>query len=174
MFGVELIAVVLVTSIGTATLTLSGFETGKKNIAGVWDVVLTSAVLSWAICAFNLVVCMIIPAKILGLFTTDSAVLAAAGLYLFVVCIDLFPKSGNIIYGSGIKGYGEPSWMLKTQIFGTIFVVAVSSVVVMKFHMGIIAIFVVVVIDESLRFILNAGKLRRIRAKMPKADDKRP
>ena len=61
VFGVELIAVVLVTSIGTATLTLSGFETGKKNIGGVWDVVLTSAILSWAICAFNLAVFMLIP-----------------------------------------------------------------------------------------------------------------
>ena len=165
VFGVELIAVVLVTSIGTATLTLSGFETGKKNIRGVWDVVLTSAVLSWAICAFNLAIFMLIPVKILGLFTTDSAVLAAAGIYLFVVGIDLFPKSGNIIYGSGIKGYGEPSWMLKTQLFGTVFVIALSSVVVMRFHMGIMAIFVVVVIDESLRFILNSAKLRRIRAK---------
>ncbi len=165
VFGVELIAVVLVGSIGTATLTLSGFETGKKNIKGVWDVILTSAILSWAICAFNLILFMLFPTKILGMFTTDKEVLAAAGLYLFIVGIDLFPKSGNIIFGSGIKGYGEPSWMLKTQLFGTVFVIAVSSVIVMKFHMGIMAIFVVVVIDETLRFILNAGKLRRIRAK---------
>ncbi len=163
VFGVELIAVVLVGSIGTATLTLSGFETGKKNVRGVWDVVMCSAALSWAICAFNLVLFLLFPRQILGMFTKDEEVLGAAILYLFIVGIDLFPKSGNIIYGSGIKGYGEPSWMLKTQLFGTVFVIAASSVAVMVFHMGILEIFIVVVIDESLRFFLNCRKLIRIR-----------
>lgn len=163
VFGVELLAVVMVSSIGTATLTLSGYETGKKSVKGVWDVVLSSALLSWVICAFNLILFIIFPEQILGLFTTDKEVLTAAGLYLLVVGIDLFPKSGNIIFGSGIKGYGEPSWMLKTQLFGTVFVIAASTVMVMKLNMGIMEIFVLVVVDETLRFILNNAKLRRIR-----------
>lgn len=163
VFGVELIAVVMVSSIGTATLTLSGFETGKKSVKGVWNVVLSSALLSWGICAFNFILFIIFPGQILGLFTTDKNVLAAAGLYLLVVGIDLFPKSGNIIFGSGIKGYGEPSWMLKTQLFGTVFVISSSTIMVMKFHMGIKEIFIMVVVDETLRFIFNYAKLRRIR-----------
>jgi Na+-driven multidrug efflux pump len=105
---------------------------------------------------------MIFPGKILGLFTTDKAVLSAAFLYLLVVGIDLFPKSGNIIIGSGIKGYGEPSWMLKTQLFGTVFVIIASTIMVLKFHMGIVEIFVLVVVDETLRCILNSIKLHRI------------
>ncbi len=163
VFGVELIAVVLVGAIGTATLTLSGFESGRKSVSGVWNVVISSALLSWAICLVNLILFIVFPGKILGLFTTDENVLATAGLYLLVVGLDLFPKSGNIIFGSGIKGYGEPSWMLKTQLLGTVFVIASSSVMVMKFHMGVIEIFIMVVMDESLRFIFNSGKLRRIR-----------
>ena len=106
---------------------------------------------------------MLFPGKILGLFTTDQSVLATAGLYLLIVGIDLFPKSGNIIFGSGIRGYGEPSWMMKTQLFGTVFVIVASSVMVMVFHMGILEIFILVVIDESLRFLLNNRKLIRIR-----------
>lgn len=163
VFGVELIAVVLVGSIGTATLTLSGFETGKKNIKGVRDVVFTSALLSWGICAFNLILFIAFPGRILGLFTTDEKVIAAAGLYLFVVGMDLFPKSGNIIFGSGIKGNGDPSWMLKTQLFGTVFVILASTIMVTQLHMGIIEIFILVVVDESLRFVFNSGRLRRIK-----------
>ena len=165
VFGVELIAVVMVSSIGTATLTLSGYETGKKSIQGVWDVVLSSALLSWGVCAFNLILFIMFPEQILGLFTTDQNVLTAAGVYLLVVGIDLFPKSGNIIFGSGIKGYGEPSWMLKTQLLGTTFIIIVSSIMVMVFHMGIIEIFILVAIDETIRFVLNNAKLRRIRRK---------
>ncbi|MBR5376520.1 MAG: MATE family efflux transporter [Lachnospiraceae bacterium] len=163
VFSVELIAVVLVGSIGTATLTLSGYETGKKNIKGVWDVVMNSMALSWGISVLNLVLFLLFPTQILGLFTKDPAVIGTAGLYLLIVGIDLFPKSGNIIFGSGIKGYGNPGWMLKTQLFGTAFVIIFSTVLVMGFHQGIIGIFCLVVVDETLRFALNRWKLIKIK-----------
>ena len=163
VFGVELIAAVMVGAIGTATLTLAGYETGKGNLRGVWDVTLNSALISWAIDFVNLVLFLLIPRLILGLFTTDETVLAAAPLFLFIVGIDLFPKSGNIIFGSGIKGYGEPSWMFKTQLLGTAFIISVSSVLVLVLHMGILGLFILVVCDESLRFALNYAKLRSVR-----------
>ncbi len=163
IFGVELIAVVLITSIGTATLTLSGFETGRKNPGGVWDVVLSSTYLCLGISLFNLILFALFPREILGLFTKDPAVIGSALIYLLIVGIDLFPKSGNIIFGSGIRGYGDPAWMLKTQLFGTAFVIISSTVMVLVLHMGIMEIFALVVIDESLRFILNYRKLSRIR-----------
>jgi Na+-driven multidrug efflux pump len=97
------------------------------------------------------------------MFTTDETVLAIAPMYLLIVGIDLFPKGGNIIFGSGIKGYGEPSWMLKTQLFGTAFIIGLSSFMVMVLHMGILEIFELVVADEAIRFVFNSSKLWRIR-----------
>ena len=163
IFGVELIAVVVVESIAVATLTLSGFETGSGNVKGVWSVVLNSAVLSWGISLINLLIFLLFPTQILGLFTRDEAVIASAGLYLLIVGIDLFPKAGNMTFGAGIKGYGEPAWMLKTQLFGTAFVVICSTVLVMVLHMGIISIFCLVVADETVRFIINSRKLYLIK-----------
>lgn len=162
IFGVELIAVVLVGSIGTATLTLSGFETGSGNMEGARIVILDSVLLSWGISVFNLIIFLLFPTQILGLFTKDAAVLATAPLYLLIVGIDLFPKSGNMIFGSGIRGCGDPDWMLKTQLFGTAFVVIISSIMVMGLHMGIIGIFSLVVADETLRFIINSRKLHKM------------
>lgn len=163
IFGVELVAVVLMASIGNATLTLSGYEKGRKNRKGVWDVVIASFLIGLAISVFNLLLFMVIPKQILGIFTKDKAVIMAAPIYLLIVGLDLFPKGGNIIVGSGIKGYGEPGWMLKTQLLGTAFVVITSTILVMVFHMGIMALFIMVVMDESFRFVLNYSKLRRIR-----------
>ncbi len=165
VFGVELIAVAIVCAVGTATLSLSGYETGRSNIRGVRDVVVSSLILCGAIAAFNLLLFVLFPQPILSCFTKDETVIALAPLYLLIVGIDLFPKSGNIIIGSGIKGYGEPSWMLKTQLFGTVFVIAASSVMVLVLHMGIIEIFIMVVVDETLRLILNSWKLHRISRK---------
>ena len=161
IFGVELIAVVVVESIATATLTLSGFETGSSNVKGVWYVVMNSAILSWAISLFNLIIFLLFPTQILGLFTKDEAVIASAGLYLLIVGIDLFPKGGNMTFGSGIRGYGDPGWMLKTQLFGTAFVIIFSTVLVMVLHKGIISIFCLVVADETIRFFINGWKLHQ-------------
>ena len=165
VFGVELIAVAIVCAIGNATLALSGYETGKNNVHGVWDVTLSSLILSGAIAAFNLLLFVLFPEPILDMFTEDATVLALAPLYLLIVGIDLFPKSGNIIIGSAIKGYGDPAWMLMTQLFGTVFVISASSVMILILHMGIVEIFVMVVVDETLRIILNYWKLCRIRRK---------
>ncbi|MEE3468146.1 MAG: MATE family efflux transporter [Eubacterium sp.] len=162
IFSVELVAVALLVAIGSATLTLSGYETGRKNVRGVWSVVSNSSLLAMGISVVNLIVFMLFPSQLLGIFTKDESVLAAAPIYLLIVGIDLFPKAGNILFGSGIKGYGEPSWMLKTQTFGTIFIVGMSSVMVLVFHMGIMEIFMLVVADETIRFIFNAWKLRRV------------
>jgi Na+-driven multidrug efflux pump len=162
IFGVELMAVVIIGAIGTATLTLSGYETGSKNIKGVWEVVMCASILCLAVSVFNLALFLLIPEQILGLFTKDQSILAAAPVFLLIVGIDLFPKSGNIIFGSGIKGYGEPSWMLKTQLFGTFFIIVMSSVLVIALHMGIMELFILVVADETLRFILNSRKLYRV------------
>lgn len=166
VFGVELIAVAIVCAIGNATLTLSGYETGQGNVKGVWDVSLSSLIICGVIAVINLTLFVLFPAPILSRFTTDATVIALAPLYLLIVGIDLFPKSGNIIIGSGIKGYGEPTWMLKTQLFGTVFVVAASSLMVLVFHWGIIEIFIMVVVDETLRLVLNYWKLCRIRKKV--------
>ncbi len=165
IFGVELIAVVLVESIGSATLTLSGYETGSGNVKGVWDVVVASATIGGIISFVNLVLFIVIPVQITGLFTTDETVLAAAPIYLLIVGVDLFPKAGNILLGAGIRGYGDPKWMLKTQLFGTVFVIGLSSILVMGLHKGIVELFILVVADESLRFILNGWKLLNIRKK---------
>ena len=162
IFGAECIPIVVAGSIGRAVLTLSGQETGKKNHSGIWDVSLEAMQMCIGIAAFVVVMVLLFPQTIMGWFTTDASVIAAAGVYLMIVAIDLFPKSGNIIFGSGIKGYGDTKWMLWTQIIGTVFIVITSSIFVLVFHMGMAQIFCIVVADETLRCVINYWKLTKI------------
>ena len=162
VFSIELIPVVVFDSLGSATLTVSGIETGKKNYRGVRDVVLICvgwcALLSSAMLVMNL----LFPETVISWFTADEAVIAASGLYLLIISIDLFPKAANIIVGSGIKGYGNTRWMLGTQIFGTIFIIGMSALMVIVFKCGIAEICALVVADETIRCIMNSLKLRKI------------
>lgn len=161
VFGIECVAVAIIASVGNATLTLTGYETGKENKKGVWDVVVQSFLISAVISAVTLALFLVLPTQILSCFTKDAAIIAAAPIFLTIVGIDLFPKSGNIIFGSGIKGCGEPSWMLKTQIFGTVFIVGFSSLLVIVLHKGIIELFCLVVADEAIRFAMNFVKFKK-------------
>ncbi len=162
VFGMELIPVCVIACMGSATLTLAGQETGRKNHKGVGTVVSVALVFSFILSAFMLGMFLIFPGTITGWFTTDAGIINKARLYLLIVGIDLFPKSMNIVVGSGIKGHGNTKWMLGTQIFGTFFVIGVSSLLVLGLHRGIASLFCLVVADETLRSAINIWKLKKI------------
>ncbi len=164
IFSVELLPVVVVSGLGQATLTLAGQETGKGNRREVRKLVGISFGWSVAVAAVILVCFLVFPKPIIQLFTTDTGIIAASAVYLMIVGIDLFPKSANVIIGAGIRGIGDTMWMLKTQIFGTVFVVSVSAILVLVLHMGMIGLFWLVVADETLRSLLNFWKLRKVTA----------
>ncbi|NLG04192.1 MAG: MATE family efflux transporter [Clostridia bacterium] len=161
IFSVELLPVVIFNGLGQATLTLSGQEDGRGNRKDVRKLVSISFIWSIMIAALILICFIAFPSTIMNMFTTDQSVITASTIYLIIVGIDLFPKSANIIIGSGIRGFGDTMWMLKTQIFGTFFVITASAIMVVVLHMGMLEIFWLVVVDETLRSLLNLWKLRK-------------
>lgn len=162
IFSIELLPVVIMNGLGQATVTLSGQETGRGNVRGIRKLVLISLIWSMILATLILVCFIIFPKPIISLFTTDQGIVSASTIYLIIVGIDLFPKSANIIIGSGIRGYGDTLWMLKTQIFGTVFVISVSAILVLGLHAGMLGIFWLVVADETLRSLLNLWRLNRV------------
>ena len=102
------------------------------------------------------------PEQILSLFTSDKTVIASCGGYLLLIGINLFSKSGNIIIGNAIRGSGNTKWMLFTQIFGTIWIVGVASVLVFVCRLGILGVFLAVLLDEGVRALINFWKYVRI------------
>ena len=81
---------------------------------------------------------------------------------MLLIGINLFSKSGNIIIGNAIRGSGNTKWMLFTQIFGTIWIVIVASVLVFICKLGILGVFLAVLLDEGVRVLINFWKYLRI------------
>lgn len=52
--------------------------------------------------------------------------------------------------------------MLFTQIFGTIWIVSVASVLVFICKLGILGVVLAVILDEGVRALINLGKYLRI------------
>ena len=165
VFGIQVIPVCVFGALGQATLTLSGREAGKGDLQQMKKIVLTSFYWSMVIATFCLALFMAIPKQMMSLFTQDEAIIASAAIYLAIVSVNLYPKSGNIIVGSGIRGYGNTKWMLATQLFGTCFITSMAALFVFVFKTGITGVFLAVSADEFVRCVINSLKLFRITKK---------
>ena len=163
VFTVEILIVVIIGSIGNGTLTLTGEATGAKDLKLYRSVVKTAVKWSFLVSAFALIFVSIFPRLTLSLFTTDKEVIEMSVIYIILVATNLFGKSGNIIIGNGIRGYGDTKWMLFTQTMGTVSVVCLSALFVFVFKLGMLGVFVAVLCDEALRAIINFIRFLRIK-----------
>ena len=163
VFTVEILFVVIIGAIGSGTLTLTREATGAKDIKLYRSVVKTSVKWSFLVAAFALIFVSIFPRITLSLFTTDKEIIEMSVIYIILVATNLFGKSGNIIVGSGIRGYGDTKWMLFTQILGTVGVISLSALFVFVFKLGILGVFIAVLCDEAIRAVINFVRFLRIK-----------
>lgn len=162
VFSVEVLAVVVIGAIGSGTMTLSGEAKGSGDIRQFSGVCKIAYLLCAGVAAIFLIISLIFPENILSLFTKDEKIITGCGIYLLLVCLNLFGKSGNIIIGSGIRGSGNTRWMFFTQIFGTFFVVGCACLFVYALDFGMTGVFLAVMADEAVRAVINLFKLRNI------------
>ena len=162
VFSIEVLAVVVIGAIGSGTMTLSGEAKGSGDIRQFSGVCKIAYLLCAGVAVFVLIICLIFPENILSLFTKDREIITGCGIYLLLVCLNLFGKSGNIIIGSGIRGSGNTRWMFFTQIFGTFFVVGCACLFVYALGFGMTGVFLAVIADEAVRAVINLFKLRNI------------
>lgn len=163
VFSIEVIFVVIIGALGNATLTVSGEATGAKKLPLYRSVVGTAMLWSCVLSAISVIVVSIFPRQTLSLFTTDNEVIEMSIVFVILVMVNLFGKSGNIIIGSGIRGYGDTRWMLITQTVGTVCVVLMAALFVFVFKWGMLGVFLAVIFDEGLRAIINTFRFLKIK-----------
>ena len=163
VFTVEILFVVIIGAIGSGTLTLTGEATGAKDHKLYRSIVGTSIKWAFLVAAFALIFVSIFPRLTLSLFTTDKEVIEMSVIYIILVAANLFGKSGNIIIGNGIRGFGDTKWMLFTQIMGTVGVVSLAALFVFVFKLGMLGVFLAVLFDEAVRAVINYIRFLRIK-----------
>ena len=179
VFLIEVVPAMMYDSVGRATTTLIGEQTGMGNRDGAREVGWACLRYVFILSGGVAVVFLVFPKDILGLFTRDRAVVEATALYLSIAAFTLFPRSGNIVIGSSIRGLGDTPWMLLTQIFGTIFVVALAATLVIAARLGLVGIFIALGADEAIRFAMNGlrfgkGRPKALEGFFPARSDETP
>lgn len=154
-YTIEIFVYMIFNGIGRATLTLVGNSIGARKEEAAKTIMTSSIRYSMFFVFLFCVIFILVPKPILSIFTNDIALINLSVFFLIVKGITMFPKSLNVVVGSGIRANGDVKWMLYTQIFGSVFVVAFSYTLIYGFHVGVIAIYLTLFLDELLRALLN-------------------
>ena len=161
VFSVETIPLLIYMGFANAGLTLVGQETGAQSPQQARKTGLVCLAFSIAVCLVVAVVFHVFPRPLLSLFTDDAGILDTSVPYLTFVSWMLFPKAVNCVIGLCIRGVGDTRWMLFTQIFGTVFMIAGGYYFILVSGLGLMGVFVTLLLDESLRSIANLYRFLR-------------
>lgn len=154
-FGIEVVIYAVFNGTAKAAMTLMGQDIGASDYKGADDCMKISVLVNLGIVLGAGILLGIFKADLLGLFTKDSALVQKTGPFLMFTALIMFPKSINVIIGNGIRAYGDTKWMLCSQIFGSIFVVVFSLILVKGMNMKITAIYLTLFADELMRAVIN-------------------
>lgn len=163
VFSIETIPMLIYMGFANAGLTLVGQQTGAKDMHQARRTGLLCLYFSLAVCIVVGVIFHVIPRQLLEIFTDDSHVLTVSTPFLRFVSWILLPKAVNNVIGLCIRGIGDTRWMLYTQIFGTIFMIAAGYCFIFPLGFGLKGIFITLLCDESIRCILNLFHFLTIR-----------
>ncbi len=155
IFSIETLPLFLYMGFANAALTLVGHKTGADDSKQAINVGFRCLHFSLIICVVMAVLFLIFPKLILNFFTNDASLIEYVFPFLMFVSITIFPKSINNVIGLGIRGMGDTKWMLYGQMLGTVLVIILSYVLIFLAGFGLWGIFITLLIDETVRGIIN-------------------
>jgi putative MATE family efflux protein len=161
VYQIEITPIFFYQGLARAVTTLVGQRTGARDLAGAKESGLIGTFYSVSFCILFTATFIAIPKLILSIFTPDVQLIDKAAPLLVITAFTMMPRAVNIISGNGIRGYGDTMWMLATQIFGIIFILSLSYILMFPVGLGIYGLFIGMFSDETLRGIINTIRFYR-------------
>ncbi len=154
-FGIEIVVYAFFSGTAKVTMSLMGHNIGAKK---EYDASRFFNICVWLNLGIGLLaggIFLLFPSQLLGIFTKDTQTIHDSIPFLMFTAAIMIPKSLNVVLGSGIRAYKDTKWMLYTQIVGSIVLIACSCFLVLQLHMHIVAIYITLFFDETIRSIMN-------------------
>lgn len=163
--GIQVVGVLIYLGFATASTTLVGQAWGAKNYKEAKRIGLYCLRLSMTVTICCSALFLIFPRLLIQIFTSDSDIISRAVPLLRMIAIFINLDVVNILMGHSIRATGDTRWMLYSQIFGTVFVISCSSLLIYHFSLGLVGMYLTMIMDEFIRGGINF--LRFIRGENP-------
>ena len=154
-FGFQCIIFVIFSGTSKATLTLIGQNIGAGHSENADQFFYTTIILNFLIVAAAAALFFSVPGQLLRIFSNDTAMITQAVPYLGMIGVIMFPQSMNVICGNAIRAHDDTRWMLLSQVLGSTLVISISWFMVDRLHMGMMAIYITLFMDETIRGGIN-------------------
>jgi len=155
LFSIKGLAVILYGGFAHAGLTLAGQKTGENEHKQAINIVFKCLSFALIVCTVVAAIFCVFSKNILGLFTSDISLVNFASPFLIFVTLTMFPQAVNIVVGYGIRGTGDTKWMFYTQALGTVMIIILCYILIFIANLGLWAVFISFLADESIRSIIN-------------------
>ncbi|WP_167957512.1 MATE family efflux transporter [Anaerosporobacter faecicola] len=154
-FGIQCIVYAVFSNYSKAALTLIGQSQGAKDYKKARDVFYNCLLINLLIVLVAAIIFLIGSKNILGIFINEANIVNMGEKYLWFIGLIMISQSVNVVCGNAIKGNANTQWMLLSQILGSTIVISLSILLVKGFHMNMVAIYLVIFIDETIRGLIN-------------------
>ena len=161
VYQIEITPIFFYFGLARAVTTMVGQRTGERDLPAARESGLIGTFYTILFCLFFTGSFAIFPRQIISIFTPDAHLIERAAPFLVITAFTMIPRAVNIISGNGIRGYGDTMWMLITQIFGILFIISLSYVLMFPLGLGMYGLFIGMFSDETLRGIINTIRFYR-------------
>jgi putative MATE family efflux protein len=152
---IQAVTVFFYMGLARGTMTLVGIKMGEGKHNEAIRIGLISLRFAFILCFIASFFFILIPDKILAIFTTDREIIKQTVPLMFIVALNVFPVSVNVVIGSAIRGMKDTKWMFYTQSFGTVFIISMSAILLFIFHFKLSGVFIAILADETIRACIN-------------------
>ena len=153
--GIQAIALMIYKGFASASLTMVGQYWGEAKFEEARGIGLYCQKLASGVSIAIGIALLLFPHFLAALFSHDAAVIDRAAPLLRLSAAFILFQVVNVVTGQSIRATGDTKWMLYSQVFGTAFVVGMSSFMIFGLGLGLAGMYIVMILDEMLRGIVN-------------------
>jgi len=124
---------------------------GKKEKENIKLVNIYGLLYSFLICGIFLILFLTFPDKLFRIFVSEKAKIDFLKTMVPYLGLIIFPKASNVIFDNSIRGLGDARFVMNLQIFGTVYIILVGFILIIKFNLGLLGAMFAVAIDEITR-----------------------
>jgi putative MATE family efflux protein len=122
--------------------------------------------------SFVAVILMIFHSPILAAFTSNQEVIRYGSTVIYALAILQIPKAVNIVFAGNLRGGADLNWLMWLSIGSVILFESFGAwVLTFIFKVGLVGLWAIQILDESVRFSLNYVRFRRKKFKKVELDN---
>jgi putative MATE family efflux protein len=159
--GIQITAVLIYLGFARGATTLVGQYLGQGSPKSAMRIAYLAQKIALGVSAAAGLVFLLFSRSLVGIFTDDPVVVETGARVLRIAAFTIQGQAVNMVIGSAIRGTGDTRWMLRTQIFGTVFVLAAAYFSVYRLGMGLVGVYGTMLADEYIRGGINLLRFAR-------------